>query len=151
MTHDTAPVTPRAAWIVTNAVINSAAPSIPCVVEQDYFDEDGEDLDHLVRVGKSRRYIEPARLFSSEAAANEFIADQIQHRLRALTRAYARKTRTLRSTELTYSAQKKALRALARIADMRVCDPSATPVHAPRSDNPFPQLVNATAIVAMAA
>ncbi len=112
--------TPRAAFFVSNECINKALPPIPCVIEQTFYDEDKTPLDHAIRIGKRKRYAEPERVFQSEAAANEFIADQIAAKARKLLRLFSRKTRSLRDTTDAYSKQRDELKALQRKAEMRL-------------------------------
>lgn len=123
-------------WFVTPAIIAKAEPAMPCTLLQTYFcDDDAESpLDHKISylaVGKSgnatarRRYVEPEHLFESEAEANEYIADQLAKRLRAITRAYSRRTRPLRELTSEYEQKKKPLKALVQQAERRLHTTSA--------------------------
>ncbi|MGL4233295.1 MAG: hypothetical protein ACRDAM_16790 [Casimicrobium sp.] len=124
----------QARWFVTQKIIDTAERPIPCALLQTYNDEDGvTPLDHKIayqvsddfgKLKARRRYIEPEHLFESEAAANEYIADQLGKRVRAITRAYSRRTRPLRELTSEYEQKKKPLKARLQIAERRLHKPA---------------------------
>jgi hypothetical protein len=114
-------------YFVTPAHIKNASSPTPCILLQTLLDEDGEALDCHISYfpslhvdTKRHRYVEPEHFFETEALANEYIADQVQRRMRALTRAYSRRTRPLRELTKTYEQKKTALKALLRTAEKRI-------------------------------
>jgi hypothetical protein len=119
-----------ARWFVTPSIIKHAQPATPCTLLQTYMDEDGvTPLDHKVcyypidkkgsRAAR-RRYVEPDHLFETETEANEYIADQLAKRVRAVTRAYSRRLRPLRELTGEYEQKKKPLKALLQQAERRL-------------------------------
>ncbi|MGL4233220.1 MAG: hypothetical protein ACRDAM_15990 [Casimicrobium sp.] len=125
----------QARWFVTPAIIANAKRPMPCALLQTYNDEDGvTPLDHKIayqvsddfgKLKPRRRYVEPEHLFETEAAANEYIADQLARRVRAITRAYSRRTRPLRELTSEYEQKKKPLKALLQQAERRLHKPSS--------------------------
>lgn len=123
-------------YFVTPAIIAEAEAPIPCILLQTFYDGDEDPqnpLDHKVaytaadKHGKLRArtvYIEPEHLFETEAAANEYIADQIAKRLRKLTRQQSRRLRPLRELTSEYDTKKRPLKCLLQKAEKRLVKPT---------------------------